>query len=73
MRNVEAHIVPVFTVYALTMLISRQFIGRMADKYGTVPVAIPSMVCFAVSSTALGVSVCFRGYIKRIETYDQGL
>lgn len=38
-----------FTIYAITLLFSRPFIGRMADKYGTVNIILPSMICFAVA------------------------
>lgn len=38
-----------FTVYALTMLISRPMVGRLVDKWGLVKVIIPAMCCFACS------------------------
>ncbi len=38
-----------FTVYAVTMLVSRPLIGTLADKIGTVRTIIPSMLAFAAS------------------------
>lgn len=38
-----------FTIYAVTMLFTRPFIGKMADKYGTLKILIPSMICFAAA------------------------
>lgn len=38
-----------FTVYAITLLFTRPFVGKMADKFGTVKVVIPGMVLFAVA------------------------
>jgi MFS family permease len=37
------------TIYAITMIFTRPMIGKLADKYGTVKVVIPSMVFFAAS------------------------
>jgi len=44
------------TVYAITMIFTRPLIGKLADKYGTVKVIIPSMVCFAASFLMISFS-----------------
>ncbi len=38
-----------FTVYALTMLVSRPMIGKLTDKYGFAKVAIPAIIMTALS------------------------
>ena len=45
-----------FTVLAITLIFSRPFIGKMADKYGTVKVVIGSMSCFAASFLLISYS-----------------
>lgn len=55
-RGIGSNIGYFFTVYAVTMLFSRPFIGKMADKYGTVKVMIPSMCCFAASFLLISFS-----------------
>jgi len=41
------HIGYFFTVYAITLFISRPLVGKLSDKYGFVKVLLPSMLCFA--------------------------
>lgn len=41
------HIGYFFTVYAITLFVSRPLIGKLSDKYGFVKVLLPSMLCFA--------------------------
>lgn len=55
-RGIGSGIGYFFTVYAVTMLFSRPFIGKMADKYGAVRVMIPSMCCFAAAFLLISVS-----------------
>lgn len=45
-----------FTVYAITLLFSRPLVGRMSDRYGTVKVLIPAMLCFACAFILIGVA-----------------
>ncbi len=45
-----------FTVYALTMLITRPIIGKLTDKYGFVKVGIPSILATACSLIIIGFS-----------------
>jgi MFS family permease len=45
-----------FTVYALTMLITRPLVGKFADKFGYVKVMLPMMVLFAVSLNIISIS-----------------
>lgn len=45
-----------FTVYALTMLISRPLVGKLSDKYGFVRVLLPSMGCFALAFVLISFS-----------------
>lgn len=45
-----------FTVYAITMLVSRPLVGRMLDLIGAVKVLIPSMACFAAAFLLISVS-----------------
>ncbi len=45
-----------FTVYALTMLLTRPAIGKLTDKYGFVKVGIPSVFTTACSLILIGIS-----------------
>lgn len=45
-----------FTVYALTMLVSRPLVGKLTDKYGFAQVLVPSMGCFALAFVLISVS-----------------
>ena len=38
-----------FTVYAVTLLVTRPVIGRFGDKHGLVKIFIPAMFCFALA------------------------
>jgi MFS family permease len=38
-----------FTVYAVTLFMTRPLFGKLSDKYGFVKVEIPAMCCFAAS------------------------
>lgn len=38
-----------FTVYAITLLVTRPFIGRFGDRHGLVRVFLPALVCFAIA------------------------
>lgn len=50
-----------FTVYAIAMLFSRPLVGKLIDRWGTVPIILPALMCYAVSflivsfSTTLGM------------------
>ena len=68
-QGVNTNIGFFFTVYAVTMLITRPTIGRLADKYGTVKVLIPSLFCFAASFILISFSktlpmFLFAGFIS---------
>lgn len=45
----EEHIGLFFTVYAVTLLMTRPIIGKMGDKYGLVPVFLPAFAAFAAA------------------------
>lgn len=45
-----------FTVYALTMLVTRPLVGRLTDRYGFVKVAVPSVLMTALSLNLIGAS-----------------
>lgn len=45
-----------FTAYAVCLLISRPFSGRIADKYGLDKVMIPGMIIFALSFVCVSFS-----------------
>lgn len=45
-----------FTVYALTMLVTRPMIGKLTDKYGFVKVGIPSVLATACSLVLIGIA-----------------
>ena len=45
-----------FTVYALTMLLSRPLLGKAADRFGIVAVCIPSMLMFALSFYLISIT-----------------
>ncbi|MDO4378035.1 MAG: MFS transporter [Erysipelotrichia bacterium] len=43
-----------FTVYAISMLLTRPLIGKLSDKFGFVKIAIPSILCTALSLVLIG-------------------
>lgn len=45
-----------FTVYAVMMLFSRPFIGKMTDRFGLVRTFIPALCCYALAFLAISVS-----------------
>ena len=45
-----------FTVYALTLLITRPIVGRLSDSFGTVKVILPAMFFFALSFISISFS-----------------
>ncbi|MDR2434523.1 MAG: MFS transporter [Treponema sp.] len=45
-----------FTVYALTMLVTRPLVGKLADKFGYVKVMLPMMILFALSLIIISFS-----------------
>jgi MFS family permease len=52
-----------FTVYALTMLITRPLVGKLADKFGYVKVMLPMMVLFALSLIIISFSSSLPQFI----------
>lgn len=55
-RGCETNIGYFFTVYALTMLVSRPVVGKMADKYGMSKMILAAMGCFAAAFLLISVS-----------------
>jgi len=45
-----------FTVFALTLLATRFFVGKLADKYGLSKVMVPGMALIVVGVSILGIS-----------------
>ena len=45
-----------FTVYALTMLVTRPMVGKLTDKHGFVKVCIPSILAMAAALALIGFS-----------------
>ncbi len=45
-----------FTVYAVAMIFTRPLIGKLADRFGTVKIVVPSMLCFAASFLLISLS-----------------
>ena len=45
-----------FTVYALSMLVTRPMIGKLTDKYGFTKVGIPAIFMTAISLVLIGIS-----------------
>lgn len=45
-----------FTVYALTLLVTRPAVGKLTDKYGFVKIAIPALMMTALSLLLIGVA-----------------
>lgn len=45
-----------FTVYALSMLITRPIVGKLTDKYGFVRIAVPAILLTSISLILIGVS-----------------
>jgi MFS family permease len=55
-NGVNSNIGYFFTVYAVTMIFTRPAIGKMADRFGTVKVMIPSLIFFALSFMLISCS-----------------
>jgi MFS family permease len=55
-RGINSNIGLFFTIYAVTMLFTRPMIGKLADKFGTVKVMIPSLFCFAAAFILISLS-----------------
>ncbi len=47
--HAEEHIGLFFTVYAVTLLITRPIIGKLGDRHGLVPVFLPAFLAFAAA------------------------
>lgn len=45
-----------FTVYAVTLLVTRPAVGKLTDRYGFVKVALPAMMMTALSLVLIGFS-----------------
>ena len=45
-----------FTVYAVTLLISRPIIGKLTDRFGFTKVVVPAMLCFVLSFILLSMA-----------------
>ena len=45
-----------FTVYAVVMLFSRPFVGKLTDRYGLVRTFIPALGCYALAFILISVS-----------------
>jgi MFS family permease len=55
-QGVSRNIGLFFTVYALTLIFTRPMVGRLADKYGLVKIAIPAILCTASSFLIISFS-----------------
>jgi len=55
-QGVDSNIGFFFTVYALSMLVSRPIIGKLADKHGTLKILIPCVAIFALAFALISVS-----------------
>ncbi len=55
-QGVRSNIGYYFTVNAVTMIFTRPLIGRLADRYGTTRIVIPSMLFAALSFFIISVS-----------------
>ncbi len=56
-QGVEAGIGYFFTVYAVTLLITRPLVGKLTDKYGFVKVGIPAVFMTAVSFMIISIAI----------------
>ena len=45
-----------FTVYALTLLMTRPAVGKLTDKHGFVKIALPGLMMTAISLVLIGIS-----------------
>ncbi len=48
-RNAGTYIGYFFTVYAVTLLFARPFMGKFGDRHGLVKILVPAMFCFAAA------------------------
>lgn len=52
-----------FTVYAVSLLVSRPVFGSLTDKLGTTKVLIPAICVFALSYVLIGMSTTLAGFL----------
>jgi MFS family permease len=62
-QGVTSNIGLFFTVYALTMLLTRPLIGKLTDKYGLVKVGIPSIILTGCSFLIISVSTTLSMFL----------
>ncbi len=55
-RGITANIGFFFTVYAITLLFTRPFIGYLTDRWGLVKTVVPALVCFALSFFIISIA-----------------
>jgi predicted MFS family arabinose efflux permease len=53
-----------FTVYSITVVLSRPFAGRLSDRFGRPAVIIPGMLLLAVAMTVLAFSTTLFGMLS---------
>lgn len=54
--NAGEHIGLFFTVYAVTLLVTRPLIGKLGDRYGLVKIFIPAFMAFAAAFLLISVA-----------------
>ena len=62
-QGVTGNIGLYFTVSAITMLITRPFMGRLTDKFGLVKIAVPAMFCNIASMFIISYSSTLTGFL----------
>ena len=55
-KGINSNIGYFFTIYAVTMIFTRPFIGKLADRFGTIKVVVPSLTLFALSFVLISYS-----------------
>lgn len=55
-QGIQGNVGLFFTVYAVTLFVSRPLVGRMSDKRGTVAVLLPAMCFFAAAFILIGIA-----------------
>jgi MFS family permease len=73
-QGVAGNIGLYFTISALTMLVTRPFLGKLTDKYGITRVAIPALSFNVISMFIISYSTTLAGFLSAavVSAFGQG-
>ena len=73
-QGVTSNVGLYFTISAITMMVSRPYIGKLIDRYGLVKIMIPALLCNIVSYYIISFSAVLLGFLLAgfITAFGQG-